>query len=237
MQLFYHKSISDQDHRVEFDKDESRHIVKVLRHNKGDILHVTNGLGNIFKVELIDVSPKFCTGQIIEKEQQPPLPYYLHIAIAPTKNNDRLEWFLEKATELGISEITPIICDHSERKVVKPDRLFKIIESAVKQSLSAYMPKLNDPISFKEFLTSTTQLDAYKCLAHCYEGEKPLFFQRIADNDRVLVLIGPEGDFSIEEVEQAQKSGFEAVSLGSRRLRTETAGVYACAQMAAVKEK
>lgn len=236
MQLFYNPILSEQDTTIEFDKDESRHIIKVLRHSKGDILHVTNGLGGIFKITLTEVNQKFCSGKITSFEKVSALPYRLHVAIAPTKSNDRFEWFLEKATELGIHRITPIICDHSERKVVKHERLSKIVESAMKQSLSAYLPILDDTYSFDDFIEKFGTTGAWKGIAHCYEEEKSSFFQEIQGQTDILLLIGPEGDFSPLEVKKALHAGFKAVTLGAKRLRTETAGMYACSQVAAINE-
>jgi len=234
MQLFYHPTLTEKDSIILFDKDESKHIVKVLRHKRGDILLTTNGLGNIFEIELMDVTPKYASGKVIRCDWQKPLSYNLHIAIAPTKSNDRLEWFLEKATELGVRKITPIVCDHSERSIVKHDRLLKIVESAMKQSMSAYLPILDKPMSFDAFLEDSKDANGLKCIAHCQEGIKASFFERIQKASDVLVMIGPEGDFSSLEIKKALIAGFEAITLGSRRLRTETAGIYACAQVAAV---
>lgn len=235
MQLFYNKTLVPSDSIIEFDKDESRHIAKVLRYSSGDKLHVTNGKGYIFTIELTEVSHKYCSGTILKVEERPALPYELHIAIAPTKSNDRFEWFLEKATELGISEITPIICDHSERKVIKHDRMSKIIEGAVKQSLSAYTPTLNEATNLHSFLKNHSTSPGIKCLAHCYNEDKSPFFELIQEYNEILILIGPEGDFSLSEIEDAKNHGFRAVSLGTRRLRTETAGIFACSQVATVK--
>lgn len=235
MQLFYNKNLVPSDSIIEFDKNESRHIAKVLRHSIGDKLHVTNGKGFIFTIELTEVSHKCCSGTILEVEERSALPYHLHIAMAPTKSNDRFEWFLEKATELGISEITPIICDHSERKVIKHDRMSKIIEGAVKQSLSAYTPILNEAISLSSFLKNNSTNSGLKCIAHCYNQDKSPFFELIQEYNEILILIGPEGDFSLSEIAYAQNYGFRAVSLGKRRLRTETAGIFACSQVATIK--
>ena len=152
MQLFYSPDISKNQDQFTFSKEESRHIVKVLRKRDGDILHITNGKGDVFTAVILIAAIKSCTVEIKEVVTQNPLNYNLHLAVAPTKMNDRYEWFLEKATEIGISSITPIICDHSERKVIKEDRFEKILQSAMKQSLSAYLPKLNPAIAFKEFL-------------------------------------------------------------------------------------
>jgi len=228
MQLFYNKELSNTSQEVYFDKDESRHIVKVLRHKEGDILHTTNGLGLFFEVELISVSQKNCLGRILKYTSEDPLSYQLHMAVAPTKNNDRFEWFLEKATELGISEITPILCDNSERKVVKLDRFEKIVESAMKQCLTAYHPKIHEMSGFDKFLIESTSFQGRKLIAHCYDGQKPLLKELVKPSENCLVLIGPEGDFSKEEVLKAKLSGFEEISLGSRRLRTETAAIFVC---------
>ncbi len=161
MQLFYHPNSSEASKEITFDKEESRHIGKVLRKQEGDVLDITNGKGYFFKAELTIVTPKKCIARITETKKETPLPYQLHIAAAPTKSNDRFETFLEKATEIGITEITPIICDHSERKTIKPERYEKIIQSAMKQSLKAYLPLLNKAVSLKEFLQKTHEAVSY----------------------------------------------------------------------------
>ena len=143
MQLFYHPEISSSDSQVVFPKDESKHIVKVLRKKEGDILHITNGKGFLFETALRVAGTNSCIAEILSYKESAPLPYHLHLAVAPTKMNDRYEWFLEKATEIGIQEITPIICDHSERKVVKTDRFERVLQSAVKQSLHTFMPRFS----------------------------------------------------------------------------------------------
>ena len=147
-------------------------------------------------------------------------------AVAPTKMNERYEWFLEKATEIGIQEITPIICEHSERKVIKTDRFQKIIESAMKQSLHYYLPKLNEPISLKELLKK--EIDGQKFIAHCEETDKESLKNELKPNEDVTILIGPEGDFSVKEIQLAIENNFIPVSLGNTRLRTETASIVAC---------
>jgi len=155
MQLFYNSEITKTNQHFTFDKTESRHIVRVLRKKEGDEIFITNGLGDLFISKIEIASDKRCLVKILEsKSQRKPWNYYLHIAIAPTKLNDRFEWFLEKATEIGIDEITPIICKHSERKVLKLDRMEKIVHSAAKQSLKYHLPKLNEPVTFKEFINS-----------------------------------------------------------------------------------
>ncbi|MFC7357133.1 16S rRNA (uracil(1498)-N(3))-methyltransferase [Jejudonia soesokkakensis] len=235
MQLFYNPNLTEGDSEISFEKDESRHMVKVLRKNVGDTLHLTNGKGYFFEATLISTNPKQCIAQINSFKKEKPLPYSLHLAVAPTKLNDRFEWFLEKATEIGVSEITPIICDHSERKVIKPERYEKIIISAAKQSLKAYMPKLNDAISFSEFLT-TSQLSELNCIAHCEEIKKQSLKNIVKPSQDILLLIGPEGDFSVREIEEAIQSGFIPVTLGVSRLRTETAAIVACHSVAFINE-
>ncbi|MCG2419110.1 16S rRNA (uracil(1498)-N(3))-methyltransferase [Aequorivita sp. F47161] len=236
MQLFYNPNISENSKEIAFDKEESRHIIKVLRMKAGDTFKITNGTGLFFNAEITSANPKGCLVKILSEEKQPPLPYELHLAVAPTKLNDRYEWFLEKATEIGITEITPIICDHSERKVIKPERYQKILQSAMKQSLKAYLPILNEAISFKEFVNSEIASDSLKCIAHCEETDKKSLKSVLVPKKKFIILIGPEGDFSSEEIALAKKSGFIPVALGDSRLRTETAAVVACHSVAFVNE-
>lgn len=236
MQLFYNPNISDTATEVTFDKEESRHIIKVLRMKEGDTFKITNGKGSFFNSEIINANPKACLVKILSEKIQPPLPYQLHLAVAPTKLNDRYEWFLEKATEIGISEITPIICDHSERKIIKPERYEKILQSAMKQSLKAYLPILNEAVSFKDFINSKKSSEDLKCIAHCEETDKKSLKSVLNPNQKIIILIGPEGDFSIEEIKLAQNSGFIPVTLGESRLRTETAAVVACHSIAFINE-
>lgn len=226
MQLFYNPDINAASETFSFDKEESKHIVKVLRKSEGDILHVTNGLGNLFHCEITLASDKKCTVKINQTESQKPTAFYLHLAVAPTKMNDRFEWFLEKATEIGIHEITPIICEHSERKVIKTERFDKIIQSAMKQSLQYFLPKLNEPMSFKEFINKNH--DGTLFIAHCEETDKKLLKEAIVPKEKYTILIGPEGDFSEKEIETALQNNYIPVSLGNTRLRTETAAVVAC---------
>lgn len=235
MQLFYNSSISEASKEIVFDKDESRHIFKVLRYKAGDTLFVTNGMGLIVEAELLSVDLKKSIARIIAGENKPDLPYHLHLAVAPTKLNDRYEWFLEKATEIGVSEITPIICEHSERKVIKAERYERIIQSAMKQSLKAWLPKLNPPISLKEFL-ETNRTEGIGCIAHCETSDKSSLKDAIGKGKSVTILIGPEGDFSPAEIKEAVSKGFEEIHLGSSRLRTETAAVVACHSVAFINE-
>ena len=234
MQLFYSKQINDNNSQFAFSKDESKHIVRVLRKKAGQPLHVTNGKGAIFYCEIALANDKNCLVNILEKHIQPKPKYQLHLAVAPTKMNDRYEWFLEKATEIGVSEITPIICDHSERKVVKLERFNKIIESALKQSLNAYFPILNEPVTFKEFVELTNHEN--KLIAHCEDQKKISLKKVIQPKTSYLILIGPEGDFSPNEIKLALQKDFTPVSLGETRLRTETAAIVASHSLAFVNE-
>ncbi|RMB60966.1 16S rRNA (uracil(1498)-N(3))-methyltransferase [Dokdonia sinensis] len=226
MQLFYNSDIELLTKTYSFPRDESKHIVRVLRKQEGDTLHITNGKGYIFKGTITAAGQNKCIIEIKSFEQQAPLPYYLHLAVAPTKSNDRFEWFLEKATEIGISEITPLLCDHSERKVIKQERFEKIIQSAMKQSLQAHLPKLNPLASFKDFINDASC--EHKFIAHCEPTKKNKLSHSAALKKKVLVLIGPEGDFSPEEISSAAENKYIAVTLGSQRLRTETAAITAC---------
>ncbi|MBO6881783.1 16S rRNA (uracil(1498)-N(3))-methyltransferase [Winogradskyella sp.] len=232
MQLFYNPNISENDSVFSFDKDESRHIVKVLRKKVGDQLHITNGKGWLFEAELISADAKHCSVDITSKSLQPKRNFHLHLAVAPTKMNDRYEWFLEKATEIGIEEITPIICDNSERKVVKLERFERIIQSAMKQSLQCYLPKLNAPMSFQDFVNQ--EFSGQKFIAHCEETDKKSLKSELITNEDCILLIGPEGDFSVKEIEMALAANYIPVTLGDTRLRTETAAITACHSVAFV---
>lgn len=234
MQLFYSKHINFNEQQFTFNKDESKHIVRVLRKKEGQPLYVTDGKGVIYTCEIALANDKNCVVNILEKTVQPKPKYNLHLAVAPTKMNDRYEWFLEKATEIGVSEITPIICDHSERKVVKLERFNKIIESALKQSLSAYFPILNEPKTFKTFVEETSE--EFKLIAHCEDDKKNSLKQTIKSETDYLILIGPEGDFSSKEIKMALERDFTPVSLGETRLRTETAAIVAAHSVAFVNE-
>lgn len=234
MQLFYNPTITEDTEGFVFDKEESKHIVKVMRKKQGDILFVTNGLGLLFKIEIVVAMDTKCSVKIVSFEKGTPLKYYLHLVVAPTKMNDRYEWFLEKATEMGVSEITPIICDHSERKFVKTDRFDKIIQSAMKQSLQYYLPKLNAPISFKDFMK--IKPEGLNLIAHCEETDKKSLKDVLKPKGNTTILIGPEGDFSDKEIKIALENNYIPVSLGNTRLRTETAAVVACHSVVFVNE-
>lgn len=234
MQLFYNPNIDETTESFSFDKEESKHIIKVLRKKDTDILHVTNGLGLLFETEITLASDNKCTVKIIAVEKAEPSKFQLHLAVAPTKMNDRFEWFLEKATEIGIHEITPIICDRSERKVVNKERFEKIILTAMKQSNVLFLPKLNNAITFKEFLKRKNE--GLQLIAHCEETDKKSLKSVLKPNENVTLLIGPEGDFSEKEIALALENKFVPVSLGNTRLRTETAAVVACHSVVFVNE-
>ena len=222
MQLFY---LENPDKEIILSAEESKHAIKVLRKKEGDSLNFTDGKGGFYTAEITSSDTRKCRLQIVSRKQKPKQHnYHLHLAIAPTKNIERLEWFLEKATEIGIDEITPIICEHSERKVIKTDRCNKILLSAMKQALKHHLPKLSEAISFTDFLK--TNFDGAKYIAHCLVGTK-MELKTVAKTDKTLILIGPEGDFSQKEIELALQNQFKAISLGQSRLRTETAGLIA----------
>jgi len=235
MQLFYNPNIDQNTQQITFDKIESRHIVKVLRKKEGDTIYITNGKGLLFISKINIASDKKCLATIFKTEEKTiPRDYKLHVAIAPTKNNERLEWFLEKATEIGIDEITPIITQNSERKVIKKERLEKIIQAAMKQSLKCHLPILNDAISFNTFLNKRLDKNIY--IAHCHDGEKKTMKELIQPKETLTILIGPEGDFSKEEVSICINANCTPITLGESRLRTETAALVAVQNIAFINQ-
>lgn len=208
-------------------EEESQHCVRVLRYTRGDAILLTDGRGSTYNAIITNPHPKHCQFEVISKEKQiKSHQFYLHIAIAPTKNIERLEWMIEKCTEIGVDEITPILCRFSERKQIRQDRLEKIILSAAKQSLTPYLPKLNPLTDINEVIEKSNEETRF--IAHCYKNEKKELKNEIKKGASCLLLIGPEGDFSEQEVSDALQHGFVPVSLGNSRLRTETAGVVAC---------
>jgi len=215
-----------QDSKALLTPEESRHCSKVLRKKVGDQIHVIDGYGNFYEGQLEFVSEKQCrakviSGPVLQKQKS----YFLHLAIAPTKQIDRIEWMVEKAVEIGIDEISFIQCKNSERVVIKTERIHKIVESAVKQSLQAFIPKVNPLVSFEAML----KLDAQqKLIAHCEIGQKQDIKTIDFRQRKSLVLIGPEGDFTSEEINLANTNDFQGISLGETRLRSETAGLYVC---------
>jgi 16S rRNA (uracil1498-N3)-methyltransferase len=211
---------------AELTPDESWHCAKVLRCKTGEAIHLIDGNGNFYEGKLISVNEKKCEAEIISgPKQQSKRNYYLHLAIAPTKNIDRTEWMIEKSVEIGIDEITFLRCKNSERTVIKEERLQKIVESAVKQSLQARIPKVNALTDFSEILKTDSDL---KFIAHCESSQKRTLKDFSLSEKRSLVLIGPEGDFSPEEINAARSNSFVEISLGENRLRTETAGLFVC---------
>ena len=233
MHIFYTPHIGTT---LELPEEESRHCVRVLRLAEGTEIRLMDGKGTFYRAAITLAHPKHCTVSIIEKIPSPtPWNCTLHIAIAPTKNIDRIEWFAEKCTEIGIDAITLLHCRYSERKEVKNERIEKIIISAAKQSLKATLPALSGITDFKKFIAQPFDGDKY--IAHCYDQEDKILLKNACKpGTNTLVLIGPEGDFSTEEVEAAIAGGFIPVSLGNSRLRTETAGVVACHTLQLINE-
>lgn len=226
MHIFYTPDITQNTYTL--NEEESKHCVRVLRLPIGSIVNLVDGKGGFYTAEITSDNPKKVSLSILKVETEfHKRNHHLHIAVAPTKNIDRIEWFLEKATELGIDEITPIISDRSERRVVKEDRLNKVITSAVKQSIKAYHPKLNDVISYEAFMKIPFEGD--KLIAHCNDDKgKKYISELITPHQKYLILIGPEGDFTTDEVNLALNKGFKTLTLGENRLRTETAALAVC---------
>ncbi len=207
-------------------EEESRHAISVMRHKKGDVITITDGRGNLFESAIVDSNPKKCLLELVKATTLPQSLPRLHLAVAPTKNIDRFEWFLEKATEIGINEITPLICDHSERDRIRIDRMEKIVIAAMKQSLKFHLPKINEPVEASRFIASAT--DAHRFILHCRKGNMPHLFDMLTPSADSTILVGPEGDFSVKEIEFALANGYSESGLGSNRLRTETAAMVAC---------
>ena len=226
MQLFYLPNLSIEDKIADFNKDESKHLYKVLRKTPGDKINITNGKNVLFKGTISSISKNNCQVSIQETIKQKPLPYSLHIGISLLKSNERFEWFLEKASEIGVTEITPLICDRTEKKFINENRLKKILISGMKQSIKTHFPKLNAVCSLKNFLKG--ELNDHLFIAHCNDSEKKPLLKLIKPKSDYLILIGPEGDFTEKEVESCNQSKFKNVSLGKTRLRAETAGILAC---------
>lgn len=222
MNIFFAPNISGENYLL--DEVESKHCIRVLRLKKSDNIMLVDGKGGMYSGIISNPDPKKCLIEIVnhtpgfEKRN-----YSLHVAIAPTKNIDRFEWFIEKAVEIGIDEITPLLCEHSERRSLNPERLEKIIVSAMKQSLKAYKPVLNNLTNFDAFCKKA--INGEKFIAHCEESQKLFLGNELAQGKDYVVLIGPEGDFTANEIEIAKANGYREISLGNSRLRTETAGV------------
>ncbi len=227
MHLFYTPDIDPSATQYILSEEESKHCIRVLRLVVADEVQLIDGRGGFYTATIADAHPKrtvlTINSKITNYQQR---NHYLHIAVAPTKNIERLEWFLEKATEIGIDEISLVICQRSERKDARADRLNRIITSAMKQSLKAYHPVLNEAISFQKFITANFEGQGF--IAHCAPGDKQDISTLLTKHGRYTVLIGPEGDFTDGEVESALQAGYQAVTLGESRLRTETAALEAC---------
>lgn len=206
-------------------EDESRHCVKVMRHRVGDTVFVSDGCGKRYECKIADANARGCMLEIVKCEELPEPTYSLHMAVAPTKNIDRFEWFVEKAVEIGVAKITPIYCDHSERTTLRTDRLRRIVMAAAKQSLKSYLPEVTEPVSCTDLIASAEEDQRF--ILHCEEGEKEHLFNACQTSRSTLVLVGPEGDFSAKEIGSALSHGFVECSLGKERLRTETAAVVA----------
>mgnify|MGYP002509498874 CR=1 FL=1 len=234
MELFYSRDIEGGICRL--DQDESGHCIKVLRHRSGDEISVIDGCGTLYRCRITSDSPKGVEAIIIDSEEGwGGHPYHLHMAVCPTKNNDRFEWFAEKACEIGFDVLSPVFGDHSERKILKTARVEKILVSAAKQSLKAAIPVVNEPVSVKEFIKEAAGDDkSLKLIAYCFEDERAprRSIKEVLggyEGSDVVVLIGPEGDFSKAEAELAIQNGVIPVHLGDSRLRTETAALTAVA--------
>lgn len=235
MQLFYAPEITLPLHTLT--EEESKHCVRVLRLGAGDAITLTDGRGTLYHGQIADPHPKRCTVEIVNEQPEfEPLPYHLTMAVAPTKNNDRYDWFLEKATEVGVSQIIPLESEHSERRVFRTERAEKVVTAAMKQSLKAYRPQLEQLTPFREVVQMP--FEGRKLIAHCdtaatAEGKRYLA-STLQRGEAALILIGPEGDFSPEEIAEAVEAGFEEITLGTQRLRTETAAVVAVTMVSVV---
>lgn len=233
MQLYYTPDIESND---ELPESESQHCIKVMRLGAGDEIYATDGKGALYKARIVSVSGKRCRIEIVGKSMPDKgWDYFLEIAIAPTKNMERTEWFVEKGTEVGIDKIDFIRCRYSERKEIKCDRVGKIAVAAMKQSLKLHKPVLEGMTEFRDLIEAP--FEGRKFIAHCHEGDKKALRDVCRPGERTLILIGPEGDFSKEEIEAARKAGFTEVTLGESRLRTETAALVACVTVQIINEK
>lgn len=230
MQVFLAQSFSEAGEII-LSPEESKHCIRVLRKKIGDVIHVIDGVGNSYTAEIVETNPQRCVARVLSRQGLTShKSYRLHIAISPTKNPDRIEWLIEKGTELGVDEFSFVICKRTEKTGVKLDRFRKIAESAVKQSMQGVIPKLHEPIKFSELLKAPADSNLSRYIAHCADGKKTSL-KELAKKQNVLTLIGPEGDFTDDEIALAQLNGFEALSLGKTRLRTETAGLLVAAAM------
>ncbi len=224
MNLFYQPGIPTGIHYL--DPEESRHCSKVLRKKTGDVIQITDGIGNLYQAKLTESKSEKCSFKIESTQREKKRPFNIHIAIAPTKNPDRTEWFVEKAIEIGVDEISFLLCDNSERAALKTDRLEKLAISATKQSLRSTLTKINHMVLLKDFVVNTNA--TWKYIAYVDQTNPNHLLKSATPNSDYVILIGPEGDFSKKELELATINNYKKISLGKSRLRTETAGVVAC---------
>jgi 16S rRNA (uracil1498-N3)-methyltransferase len=225
MQLFFLPNLNKESTNAEFSKEESKHIFKVLRKGVGDNINITNGKNLFFDAKITSISKNNCEINIESFKIRDKINYKLHIAISLLKSNDRFEWFLEKASEIGISEVTPIMCERSERKFLNENRLQKVLISAMKQSLKSHLPKLNPVVTLKDFFQKDFTDELF--IAHCDESNKGLLLNSVKPKSSSIILIGPEGDFTKKEIDEAIELNFKPVSLGESRFRAETAAIIA----------
>ncbi len=228
--FFYKDDIDVTTTQVVLDEDTSKHIVQVLRMKNGEQLQLTNGKGNLFTCEIMDDNRKKCTVSVIKKSEIQNLDSKICIAISLIKNNTRFEWFLEKATEIGVTEIIPLLCERTEKTAFKFDRMKSILVSAMLQSQQTWMPVLHEPVKYEKYIKSQKENTNFqKFIAHCEDenNKQPLTNKLINELTNKLILIGPEGDFTTNEIELALQNNFIPVALGDTRLRTETAGIVA----------
>lgn len=226
MRLFYQPKISEGVNYL--DEEESRHCVKVLRLKEEDKICVLDGIGGKHTATITSADHRKCTFDLVHSEIDPLGRHHIHIVIAPTKNIDRIEWFVEKSVEIGVHEISFVFCDNSERKHFKTDRVIKKAVSAMKQSLKTHLPVVNEPVKLSEFIKCNDSKDTYRFIAYVDNTNPDLLLNFAKPDKNYCILIGPEGDFSEKELIQALDSNFKKISLGESRLRTETAGIAAC---------
>ena len=225
MHRFYIPSVSGD--TCQLDDEESKHCVRVLRLKENDAVEITDGKGNLFNAVIENAHPKACVLRITEHHKESPPTWELIIAVAPTRNMVRMEWLIEKLTEIGFSKFIPVECQTSERRVIKMERLNKIAIESMKQSGRVYLPQIEELISFEELIKNYSQFKGQKFIPHCIDSEKKTLSSSYKKEENALVLIGPEGDFTREEIEIAIQNGFIPVSLNEKTLRTETAALSA----------
>ncbi len=231
MNYFYAEGIGNAE-VIKLDERESHHAVHVLRLKPGDPIYLLDGIGNSYEAELVETGKKGASAKIHKRQHHPPnKSYHLHIAIAPTKSSDRFDFFLEKATEIGIDEITPLITQNSERRKFNSDKARQTLIAAIKQSGQLWLPRINDAVDISNFYTDQKQFQGQRIICHCQQGEKEFLHKSYALLNNVIVMVGPEGDFTTDEVNLALENKFIAVTMGETRLRTETAGIMICAMI------